>query len=93
MVGLTYVAAVLATLPLVLILGYLIREGASSLSVDFFTQMPRPVGEAGGVDEMPGAVQPDLDQGVDHWLLQPVVDDTRDANALPDSSWASLLPN
>lgn len=48
MVGLTYVAAVLATLPLVLILGYLIREGASSLSIDFFTQMPRPVGEAGG---------------------------------------------
>lgn len=48
MVGLTYVAALLATLPLVLILGYLIREGASSLSVDFFTEMPRPIGEEGG---------------------------------------------
>ena len=48
MVGLTYLSALLATLPLILILGYLLREGASSLSVDFFTQMPRPVGEAGG---------------------------------------------
>ncbi len=48
MVGLTWLAALLATLPLVFILGYLIRAGASSLSVDFFTRMPRPVGESGG---------------------------------------------
>ena len=48
MVGLTGLAALLATLPLVLILGYLLKQGASSLSLDFFTQMPRPVGEAGG---------------------------------------------
>ena len=48
MVGLTYLAAVLATLPLIFILGYLIRAGASSLNVEFFTRMPRPVGESGG---------------------------------------------
>ena len=48
MVGLTYLAAILATLPLVFILGYLIRAGASSLSWEFFTRMPRPVGESGG---------------------------------------------
>ena len=48
MVGLTSVAALLATLPLVLILGYLLQKGATSVSVDFFTNMPKPVGEAGG---------------------------------------------
>ncbi|HJP60213.1 MAG TPA: phosphate ABC transporter permease PstA [Gemmatimonadaceae bacterium] len=48
MIGLTYLAAALATLPLLLILLHLIEKGASSLSVDFFTHMPRPVGEAGG---------------------------------------------
>ena len=48
MIGLTYLAALLAVIPLLLILFYLIRQGASSLSVDFFTQMPRPVGESGG---------------------------------------------
>lgn len=48
MIGLTYLAAVLATLPLLLILLHLIRQGASSLSLSFFTNMPRPVGEAGG---------------------------------------------
>jgi phosphate transport system permease protein len=42
------VAAVMATLPLIFILWHLVREGASALSLDFFTQMPRPVGEAGG---------------------------------------------
>jgi phosphate transport system permease protein len=48
MIGLTYLAAVLATLPLLLILAHLIRKGASSLSVAFFTHMPGPVGEVGG---------------------------------------------
>ncbi len=41
-------AAVAATLPLIFILWHLVREGASALSLDFFTQMPKPVGEAGG---------------------------------------------
>ncbi|HEY1953420.1 MAG TPA: phosphate ABC transporter permease PstA [Gemmatimonadaceae bacterium] len=48
MIGLTYLAAVLATLPLLLILWHLIREGASSISPSFFTNMPKPVGEEGG---------------------------------------------
>lgn len=48
MIGLTYLAAVLATLPLLLILAHLLKKGASSLSVSFFTNMPKPVGDAGG---------------------------------------------
>ena len=48
MIGLTWLAALLATLPLILILFHLIKKGASSLSLSFFTQMPQPVGEAGG---------------------------------------------
>ena len=47
-IGLTYLAAVLATLPLLLILVHLLSKGASSLSLAFFTHMPRPVGEPGG---------------------------------------------
>jgi len=48
MQGVMYIAAMLATLPLVLILALLLEEGASSISLDFFTRMPKPVGEAGG---------------------------------------------
>ena len=48
MIALTYVAAALATLPLLLILLHLIQKGASSFSLDFFTHMPKPVGEPGG---------------------------------------------
>ncbi|HUF64701.1 MAG TPA: phosphate ABC transporter permease PstA [Gemmatimonadaceae bacterium] len=48
MLALTYVAAVLATLPLLFILFHLFRAGAGALTLDFFTQTPQPVGEAGG---------------------------------------------
>jgi len=48
MISLTYLAAVLATLPLLLILFHLLKKGASSISLDFFTNMPQPVGEPGG---------------------------------------------
>ena len=48
MVGLTYAAAALAILPLLFILFHLLRSGARHLDVAFFTEMPRPVGEAGG---------------------------------------------
>jgi len=48
MVGVTFGAAILATLPLIFILGHLITAGASSINVDFFTQIPKPPGEAGG---------------------------------------------
>ena len=39
---------VLALIPLGFILLYVIRQGVSSLSWDFFTKMPKPVGETGG---------------------------------------------
>ena len=48
MIVLTVFAAALATLPLILILGLLLKQGFTSLSWDFFTALPRPVGEAGG---------------------------------------------
>ena len=48
MVTLTCLAAAIAVVPLVAILIYLLRQGAGALSLDFFTRMPRPVGEAGG---------------------------------------------
>lgn len=48
MVWLTYAAAALATLPLVFILFHIIRAGASSIDISFFTRMPQPVGEPGG---------------------------------------------
>ena len=48
MIALTCVAAAIAIVPLLLIFAYLLREGAGALSVDFFTNMPRPVGETGG---------------------------------------------
>lgn len=48
MTGLMALAAVLATLPLVFILWHLVRQGASSIDLAFFTRMPQPVGEAGG---------------------------------------------
>lgn len=46
--GLVAVAAVLATLPLVVVLFYLLQKGATSLQWHFFVNMPKPVGEAGG---------------------------------------------
>ncbi|HWJ20933.1 MAG TPA: phosphate ABC transporter permease PstA [Gemmatimonadaceae bacterium] len=48
MIGLTYLAAALATLPLLFILWLLIEKGATSLQPHFFTNMPKPVGEEGG---------------------------------------------
>jgi phosphate transport system permease protein len=48
MIGLTYAAALLATLPLVFILFHLVKQGGSAISLQFFTNMPKPVGEPGG---------------------------------------------
>lgn len=48
MLGLTYAAAAVATLPLLLILVHLLREGAQYIRPAFFTEMPRPIGEPGG---------------------------------------------
>ena len=41
-------AVVVALIPLAMILFYVIKEGAGSLNLDFFTHMPKPVGEVGG---------------------------------------------
>ena len=42
------VSVILALLPLALILFYVITHGFSALNLAFFTQIPKPVGEAGG---------------------------------------------
>jgi phosphate transport system permease protein len=46
--GLAVLATVLVVSPLVAIFIYLVYKGASSLNLDFFTQIPKPVGESGG---------------------------------------------
>jgi phosphate transport system permease protein len=48
MVGLTCLAAAVAVVPLLVILAYLLKQGAGALSLGFFTHMPKPVGEEGG---------------------------------------------
>jgi len=48
MLSLTGVAAFGVVSILFLILGYLIWNGGRSLNLDFFTQLPKPVGETGG---------------------------------------------
>ncbi len=48
MTGATVLAALLALLPLFLILGDLIAKGASSLNWEFFVKTPTPAGTAGG---------------------------------------------
>lgn len=45
MTAIVGIAALITTLPLLFILFHLVREGATSLSPDFFTSMPKPVGE------------------------------------------------
>ncbi|MGD0939968.1 MAG: phosphate ABC transporter permease PstA [Terracidiphilus sp.] len=46
--GLAVLSTVLVVTPLVAVFVYLVYRGASSLSLDFFTQIPKPVGVAGG---------------------------------------------
>ena len=48
MACLTALAAFLVILPLILILAFLVYQGASAVNLDFFTQLPKPVGEPGG---------------------------------------------
>jgi phosphate transport system permease protein len=48
MLSLTGVCTLLAASVLFFILGYLVWKGGSSLNWSFFTQLPKPVGEAGG---------------------------------------------
>jgi phosphate transport system permease protein len=44
----TALAAGLVVLPLLLIFGFLMYQGVMALNVDFFTHLPKPVGEPGG---------------------------------------------
>ncbi len=48
MLTLAGLCALVTVSALILILGFLVWNGARSLSWDFFTQLPKPVGEAGG---------------------------------------------
>lgn len=48
MIGVLGACAIVVTLPLIFILAHLLRTGAGSLDVAFFTRMPAPVGESGG---------------------------------------------
>ena len=41
-------AVLLALVPLFFVFFYVVQQGFSSLNLDFFTKMPKPVGEAGG---------------------------------------------
>lgn len=46
--ALTIVAVVLAVIPLGAMLAWVVAQGASSLDLNFFTQLPKPTGETGG---------------------------------------------
>jgi len=46
--GFVLALSILATLPLVLILLYIVVRGASSINWTFLTALPKPIGEAGG---------------------------------------------
>ena len=48
MLGLTAVATIFSISILFFVLGYLLVKGGSSINLAFFTELPRPVGEAGG---------------------------------------------
>jgi phosphate transport system permease protein len=48
MLTLTGVCAVVVVVPLLLIFYYLMAAGAGAINLDFFTQLPAPVGESGG---------------------------------------------
>lgn len=47
-VGLCAAAVLVALVPLALILFYVVQQGISSVSLDFFREVPKPVGEPGG---------------------------------------------
>jgi phosphate transport system permease protein len=47
-VGFCALSVVIALVPVAFILFYVVKEGVQSVNVDFFTQMPKPVGELGG---------------------------------------------
>lgn len=48
MCSLAFFCALVTLVPLISILGFVISKGISSLNIDFFIHLPRPVGEPGG---------------------------------------------
>ena len=46
--ALTFLAAIVVICPLLLILAFLLYQGASAVNLDFFLHLPKPVGEPGG---------------------------------------------
>ncbi|MEW6008202.1 MAG: phosphate ABC transporter permease PstA [Candidatus Omnitrophota bacterium] len=48
MCTITLFCAILTLVPLISIFGYVIIKGISSINLDFFTHLPKPVGEVGG---------------------------------------------
>jgi phosphate transport system permease protein len=47
-VGFCALSVLLALVPLALVLFYVVSQGITSVNLNFFTRMPRPVGESGG---------------------------------------------
>jgi phosphate transport system permease protein len=47
-VGFCALSVLLALVPLALVLFFVVSQGIRAINVDFFTQMPKPVGEVGG---------------------------------------------
>lgn len=48
MISLCFIAGILTIIPLMYIFFYTTKSGITSLNLDFFTQLPKPVGEEGG---------------------------------------------
>ena len=48
MLGLCFLSAAIAVVPLILITYYTLSKGIGSVNLDFFLKMPKPVGETGG---------------------------------------------
>ncbi len=48
MTGLAVTSVLVALVPLAFVLFFVVSQGVQALSLDFFTQTPRPVGEGGG---------------------------------------------
>ncbi len=48
MCGVLFVAALAALIPLFSVFGYVFSKGIGAINLDFFTQLPKPVGETGG---------------------------------------------
>lgn len=48
MIGLSVLAVVAALIPVAMILFFVVGKGIGAINLDFFTHMPKPVGEAGG---------------------------------------------